>query len=72
MCGLYFLSMLSNVKILENIEVDSISSDYAIPPDAMSENEVPPVVESVIPAVLLRSSFVDSPVKRVEVSEKVN
>lgn len=56
---------------LENNEVDSISSDYAIPPDAMSEIELPQVIESAIPAILLRSSYVDSPVKRVEVSEKV-
>uniref|UniRef100_A0A336LP84 CSON015304 protein n=1 Tax=Culicoides sonorensis TaxID=179676 RepID=A0A336LP84_CULSO len=55
---------------LEGNEIDSISSDYAIPPDAMSDSEQHSIVEPVMPAVLLRSSYVDSPMKKVEVSEK--
>lgn len=75
-CASYSELLILKIKfcqLLENNEVDSISSDYAIPPDAMSENEQQPIiVESAIPAVLLRSSYVDSPIKKVEVSEKVN
>lgn len=48
-----------------------LSEDYAIPPDAQSQADST-YMDATIPSILMRSSYVDSPNKKMECLEKVN
>lgn len=48
-----------------------LSEDYAIPPDALSQADST-YMEASLPSILMRSSYVDSPNKKMESLEKVN
>lgn len=48
-----------------------LSEDYAIPPDALSQAEST-YMDASLPSILMRSSYVDSPNKKMESLEKVN
>lgn len=47
-----------------------LSEDYAIPPDALSQADST-YMDASIPSILMRSSYVDSPNKKMESLEKV-
>lgn len=48
-----------------------LSEDYAIPPDALSQADST-YMDASIPSILMRSSYVDSPNKKMESLEKVS
>lgn len=48
-----------------------MSEDYAIPPDALSQADST-YMDASLPSILMRSSYVDSPNKKMESLEKVN
>lgn len=48
-----------------------LSEDYAIPPDAVSQADST-YMDASLPSILMRSSYVDSPNKKMESLEKVN
>lgn len=48
-----------------------LSEDYAIPPDAVSQADSISYMDASIPSILMRSSYVDSPNKKMECLEKV-
>lgn len=47
-----------------------LSEDYAIPPDAVSQADST-YMDASLPSILMRSSYVDSPNKKMESLEKV-
>lgn len=47
-----------------------MSEDYAIPPDAVSQVDST-YMDASMPSLLMRSSYVDSPNKKMESLEKV-
>lgn len=47
-----------------------MSEDYAIPPDALSQADST-YMDASLPSILMRSSYVDSPNKKMESLEKV-
>lgn len=46
-----------------------MSDDYAIPPDAVSESTC---MDASMPSLLMRTSYADSPNKKIESLEKVH
>lgn len=58
-------------KIISDISFESgMSEDYAIPPDALSQADST-YMDASLPSILLRTSYVDSPNKKMESLEKV-
>lgn len=49
-----------------------ISDDYAIPPDAVSNSESATCIDVSMPSLLMRTSYADSPNKKMECLEKVS
>lgn len=58
-------------KVISDTSFESgMSEDYAIPPDALSQNDSS-YMDATLPSILMRTSYVDSPNKKMESLEKV-
>jgi hypothetical protein len=47
-----------------------LSDDYAIPPDAVSTNDTT-FMDTSMPSIMMKTSYADSPNKKIETLEKV-
>lgn len=67
-----YATIARKAKIISDTSFESgMSEDYAIPPDALSQNEST-YMDASLPSILLRTSYVDSPNKKMETLEKVS
>lgn len=64
-------NQLHEIVISDTSFESGMSEDYAIPPDAMSQIDST-YMDASLPSLLMRSSYVDSPSKKMESLEKVN
>lgn len=48
-----------------------MSDDYAIPPDAQSQSETTCGMDASMPSLLMRTSYADSPNRKMESLEKI-
>lgn len=62
---------LTPIVISDTSFESGMSEDYAIPPDAISLADST-YMEASIPSILMRTSYIDSPNKKMESLEKVN
>ena len=61
----------SYTKVISDTSFESgMSDDYAIPPDALSQSEST-CMDASMPSLLMRTSYADSPNKKMESLEKV-
>lgn len=62
---------LTPIVISDTSFESGMSEDYAIPPDALSQADST-YMEASIPSILMRTSYIDSPNKKMESLEKVD
>jgi hypothetical protein len=63
---------LANITVISETSFESgMSDDYAVPPDAVSHADTT-LMDASLPSLFMRTSYADSPNKKVEPLEKVS